>query len=177
MENTPPGRAATCGPTTSVCIAVVACDPAHAHARILIDELSVRLAAITGDSGASSFSPDDLRVPRALFVIAHAPNDSSILLGCGALRPLDTDIAELKRMYARPGTSGVGAALLAHLERAAVAFGYGELWLETRRVNTRAVHFYLKHGYREIPNFGRYIGRQDAICLGKPFLQALHGHP
>lgn len=142
-----------------------ACDPLHDHARLLIGELSSTLAAITGDSGASSFSPSDVQGPRALFVLARSSGGEP--LGCGGLRPLDGDTAELKRMYARPGTHGVGAALLAHLERAGAAFGYRALWLETRRVNTRAVGFYLRHGYREIPNFGRYAGRLDAVCLGK----------
>lgn len=142
-----------------------ACDPSHDHARLLIGELSSTLSAITGDSGASSFSAGDVQGPRALFVVARS--SAGRPLGCGALRPLESDVAELKRMYARPDTHGVGAALLAHLERAGAAFGYRALWLETRRVNTRAVRFYLRHGYREIPNFGRYVGRLDAICLGK----------
>ena len=67
----------------------------------------------------------------------------------------------------RPGTRGVGAALLAHLEAAAAGFGYAQAWLETRRVNTRAVAFYRQHGYADIPNYGKYAGRTDALCLGK----------
>lgn len=147
-------------------IDIRACDPSHDHARLLMGELSSTLAAITGDSGASHFSVDDVRHARAVFVLACAAGGEP--LGCGALRPLDADIAELKRMYARPGTRGVGAALLAHLEDAGRALGYRALWLETRRVNRRAVDFYLRHGYREIDAFGPYVGRLDAICLGKP---------
>jgi ribosomal protein S18 acetylase RimI-like enzyme len=45
--------------------------------------------------------------------------------------------------------------------------GYSEAWLETRRVNSRAVNFYLKHGYREIPGFGKYAGLPEAICMAK----------
>ncbi len=70
-------------------------------------------------------------------------------------------------MYARPGTRGVGAALLAHIEDAAAGFGYTALWLETRHVNTRAVAFYLKHGYQIIPNYGKYAGRPEAACFAK----------
>ncbi len=69
-------------------------------------------------------------------------------------------------MYARPGT-GAGAALLAHLEREAARFGYRALRLSTRTVNLRAVAFYGKHGYRAVASYGKYIGRDDAICLGK----------
>ena len=144
---------------------ITACDPGSAEAQALVGELSAALAAITGDSGASSFSVDDVRVARSLFVLASG--DDGALLGCGALRPLEGDVGEIKRMYARPGTRGVGAALLAHLEREARGFGYRELWLETRRVNARAVAFYLGHGYAEIPNYGKYVGRPEAICFGK----------
>jgi GNAT superfamily N-acetyltransferase len=141
-----------------------AVDPDSADARVLIDELSDALAAITGDSGASSFEAADARAARACFVIARASDGA--LLGCGALRPVDEHTGEIKRMYARPG-SGAGAALLAHLEREAARFGYRALQLSTRRVNLRAVSFYEKHGYRAIPAFGKYSGREDAICLGK----------
>ena len=143
---------------------VSTCDPDCADARVLVDELSHALAAITGDSGASSFSAADTRVARSCFVIARAGDGT--LLGCGALRPLDENTGEIKRMYARPG-SGAGARLLAFLEREAAQFGYRRLWLETRKVNTKAVAFYLKQGYTEIPNYGKYIGRDDAVCLGK----------
>lgn len=141
------------------------CDPEHIDARVLVEELSDALAAITGDSGKASYSPDDARVARSLFVVARGADGE--LLGCGALRPLEGDVGEVKRMYARPGTQGVGAALLAHIEQAAAGFGYRALWLETRRVNLRAVGFYLKRGYGEIANYGKYVGRDDAICLGK----------
>jgi GNAT superfamily N-acetyltransferase len=144
---------------------VAPCDPDSADARLLVAELSAALAAITGDSGAASFSADDARVARATFVVARG--DDGGLLGCAALRPLEGDVGEIKRMYARPGSRGVGAALLAHIERGAAAFGYRELWLETRRVNTRAVAFYMGRGYAEIPNYGKYVGRLDAVCFGK----------
>ena len=146
-------------------IVLCADDPDSAGARELIGELGAALARITGDSGASSFDPDDVRMPRSLFVLAR--DGAGALLGCGALRPLDADVGEIKRMYARPGTPGVGAALLAHLERQAATLNYRALWLETRRVNTRAIAYYEKHGYRTIPNYGNYIGRSDAICLAR----------
>ena len=144
---------------------VSACDPEHPDALALVEELSAALAVITGDSGKSSFSAADARVARSLFVVARG--EDGALLGCAALRPLDGDVGEVKRMYARPGTQGVGLALLAHVEREAGLLGYRALWLETRRVNARAVAFYQKHGYAQIANYGKYVGRDEAICLGK----------
>jgi GNAT superfamily N-acetyltransferase len=98
-----------------------------------------------------------------VFTVAAADPDS---LDARALRPLDAGVAELKRMYARPG-SGAGRFLLAALERQALAFGYTAIWLETRKVNEGALAFYAKHGYRPIANYGKYAGRADAVCLGK----------
>ena len=139
-------------------------DPDCDEARALIAELDAALAAICGDSGAKSFDTDDVRGPRSVFLLAR--DVAGVAVGCGALRPIEGDVAEVKRMYARPG-SGAGVQLLGELERRALQFGYRAIWLETRRVNARAVAFYDKHGYRVIPNYGKYVGRDDAICLGK----------
>jgi len=139
-------------------------DPGSPDARRLIGELDAALAAITGDSGASSFDPDDCRGPGAAFVVAY--DAAGTALGCGAVRALNGDVGELKRMYARPG-SGAGAHILAELERLATECGYRALWLSTRRVNARAVGFYERHGYLEVPPYGRYVGRAVSICLGR----------
>ncbi|GLH75096.1 N-acetyltransferase [Bradyrhizobium sp. SSBR45G] len=130
-----------------------------------MSELSAALARITGDSGRSSFDPNDVRGSRACFLVAR--DETGHALGCGALRPLAADIAEVKRMYARPEMRGVGAAILAHLETAAAGYGYQAIRLETRLVNVRAVAFYQRHGYRRIPNYGRYAGRPEAVCFEK----------
>jgi GNAT superfamily N-acetyltransferase len=141
------------------------CAPTDAEALHLLDALCDTLAAITGDSGRSSFDARDVEVDGALFVIAR-DNDGSAV-GCGGYRPLSPGVAELKRMFALPGTQGVGKAILNFLEEHAAGNGYDELWLETRRVNERAVRFYERNGYACIPNFGRYVGRPEAICFAK----------
>ncbi|MCA9916834.1 MAG: GNAT family N-acetyltransferase [Anaerolineales bacterium] len=140
-------------------------DPATPAAIALLQGLSDNLTAITGSSGRASFDPEDVRGPKSLFVLAWDERDQAV--GCGSFRPLQPGIAELKRMYALPGTRGVGTAVLQYLEAEAAQMGYAELWLETRRVNLRAVGFYRSRGYKEIPNFGKYVGRPEAICLAK----------
>lgn len=152
-------------------------DPAAPMASRLMQALNSELAAISGDSGASRFDLESVRQERALFVVAlgESAQDAELGLGCGALRPLDAHpgVAELKRMYARAGTRGVGSALLRHLELKALDLGYRELWLETRPANTRALAFYRRHGYQEIAKYGDYAQRPDSICLGKPLVPAL----
>lgn len=138
-------------------------DPDSAEARGLIQELDDALAAICGDSGSGSFDPADVRGPRSIFLVARA---AGVALGCGALRPLAPGVAELKRMYARPG-SGAGRWLLTALEAQAAGFGYREVWLSTRRVNERALAFYARYGYLPVANYGQYAGREASVCLGK----------
>jgi len=144
---------------------VVAADPGLPEAEVLLNELSDRLAAITGSSGRSSFDADDVRVPGALFVLAR--NAEGKAVGCGAFRPMDQEagVAEVKRMYAQ--VAGAGFAILTHLEATAREYGYLSLRLETRLINQRAVVFYEKHGYYRIPNFGKYVGKAEAVCFEK----------
>ena len=150
---------------TAPIIRVEAADPGDEAARALLDALSRTLEALTGASGRASFDPDDVRGAGACFLLAHGPEGEA--LGCGGYRPLEPGVAEIKRMYAVPGSRGVGAALLVALERRARSDGYETVRLETRRVNSRAVAFYERSGYVRIAAYGRYIGRSDAACFGK----------
>ncbi|XLZ70370.1 GNAT family N-acetyltransferase [Massilia sp. SR12] len=147
---------------------VAAADPGTPEAQALLAELDGALQAITGDSGRTAFSADDARGAGGRFALAR--DAQGALVGCGALRPLglaEERLAEIKRMYARPGSQGVGSALLAWLEAEARQIGYRALRLETRLVNARALRFYLAHGYRRIENFGRYACNPAAACFEK----------
>lgn len=148
-------------------IVIVAAHAAGPDARLLLDELSEALLRINGDSGRSSFDAE-AATPRSGFYVAR--DATGALLGCAALRPLgepDSTIGELKRMYARPGEAGVGAALLAHVEAQARLHGYARLHLSTRVANVRALTFYAKHGYASVTPWGKYLGAAQSACLGK----------
>lgn len=138
--------------------------PSNAAAQILLSELSQALATITGDSGEKSFSTSDADHARAVFLVAYSGDQP---VGCGCLRPLAGNVCELKRMYARIQNRGIGGTLLRALEMHAIRLQYDEIWLETRKVNTTAVSFYLRNGYVQIPNYGKYVGNERAICFGK----------
>lgn len=139
--------------------------PSTPQALKLLEQLSESLQMITGDSGRASFNPSDVEREGAQFVVAYDPHGKAI--GCGAYRPLSGGVAELKRMFAAPGTKGVGSAILSFLERSAISDGYKAFWLETRVVNRHAVRFYETHGYSQIANFGKYVGRVEAACFAK----------
>lgn len=131
----------------------------------LIDELSETLHDITGSSGRNSFNSNDVSVSRSTFVIAY--DESGEAVGCGAIRPIDENIAEVKRVYARTKTKGVGTEILCYLEAKAKRLGYNAIWLETRLINKRAVAFYEHRGYYRIQNYGKYINRSEAVCFEK----------
>jgi len=140
-------------------------DPSSAEAQRLLSELSKTLSVITGSSGDASFDIQDMYEDGALFVVAR--NKAGDGIGCGAFRRLDEKTAEVKRMFASPSQGGVGIAILSYLENEAKELGYKRFWLETRWINTRAVQFYTRNGYQRIPNYGKYVGRTNAVCFGK----------
>ena len=139
----------------------------------LIRELSadiVRRYAELGQDGSGSFSPNDVLVPRSVFLVARLEGQP---VGCAALRPLDADAAEVKRMYVAPSArrKGVGRQLLAELERMAGGFGYRILRLETGNRQPEAVALYESCGFLRIPAFGKYIGNPVSICYEKAVIR------
>jgi GNAT superfamily N-acetyltransferase len=147
---------------------IIETNPKAQDAIDLMEELSKSLELITGDSGKNSFDPNDVCVPRSLFVIAYDDNGEAI--GCGAIRPIDEEIAEVKRMFAKNKAKGVGTEVLHYLEVQAQKLGYSILQLETRLINEKAVTFYEKRGYHRIPNYGKYINNPKAVCFEKKIL-------
>jgi len=138
-------------------------DPSSKDANSLMQELSDILEAITGDSGKSSFNIDDLKNDNSFFIIAR--DQFNFALGCGSVRQMEEKVGEIKRMYSK--APGVGTQILKELECRAIKLGYKVLKLETRKVNKKAVDFYLKNGYEIIDNYGKYIGNEKAICFQK----------
>src|SRR5258708_2820230 len=103
-------------------INIVSEDPDSPDAIVLLDELSDALRVMTGSSGKSSFDANDVRVANAIFVVARDQYGNAV--GCGAFRPLESGIAEIKRMYSRRCTHGAGSAILLFLEMEALKLGY-----------------------------------------------------
>jgi GNAT superfamily N-acetyltransferase len=100
-----------------------------------------------------------------VFLVAVDPADGRAV-GCGALRRLGPQTAEVKRMYVAPAGrgSGVAVALLRALEATARGRGWTTLRLETGPAQPDAIRFYEREGYRRIPLFGVYAGSDLSIC-------------
>ncbi|KAK6533450.1 hypothetical protein TWF694_002390 [Orbilia ellipsospora] len=105
---------------------------------------------------------------------------NSIPIACGGLRPLDPDAnnkireAEIKRMFVIPEyrgkRHGVADLLMKHLESQALERGWSTVKLETGKDMESARKFYERHGYKEIPLFGHYIGALNNVCYEKVLL-------
>ena len=73
--------------------------------------------------------------------------------GCIALRKLDEQRCEMKRLYVRPAFRGhrIGDALVDRIIRDAKAIGYRTMLLDTLPFLESAIHMYQKRGFYEIP--------------------------
>lgn len=143
--------------------------PTDIEVEPLIEALSAELGQRFGSTGKNSFQEWDEENNKFVFVKAIRSGE---IVGCGAIRPISDDIAELKRMYSKYARQGIGKNVLDYLENKARALSYCEIWLETRKLNREACAFYLKNGYQEIPNYGKYTGNEKAICFGKKLLSS-----
>jgi GNAT superfamily N-acetyltransferase len=130
----------------------------------IIDELSANLYLRFGSDGKNSFTDWEYENPKFVFVVAEIDNK---IVGCGAIRPIDKNIAEVKRMYSKYPGKKIGKTILAFLEKKAKTIGFTDLILETRLKNQEAIQFYQKQEYKVIPNYGKYKDRPEAICFGK----------
>lgn len=90
-------------------------------------------------------------------------------IGCGAIKQLDPGVVEIKRMFVQPDYRGqaVGSRILLALEAWALEMGMKKCMLETGRRQPDAIRLYTKNGYREIPNYGQYVGMANSICFEK----------
>lgn len=142
-------------------------NPHSENATQLIKALSTDLGKRYGDSGAGAFTPDDVLVERAIFLVAYM-NDTPV--GCGALRPFSDATAEIKRMYVAPTArrKGIAGTLLTALESHAAQFNYRRVILETGTLQPEAIAFYEKAGYQKMDCYGEYVHDPHSICYEKP---------
>lgn len=111
------------------------------------------------DPGPDALLGDEsLRAPHGAFVLALVDGRP---VGCGGVRRLEPDVAEVKRMWVDPQLrgGGLGGRLLRELEARAVALGHRVVRLDTNVTLSEAVAMYERAGYRAI---ARYNDNPDA---------------
>lgn len=147
---------------------ITAEDACSADAIRLTTNLSAELARRYDhvDDGSGDFRPQDAAGSRSVFLIGRLDDRP---VACGAVRPLEGDVGEVKRMYVEPAARGRGLArqLLAALEDAARRLGYLALRLETGDGQPEAVRLYESAGYRRIAPYGIYVESARSICFEK----------
>jgi len=94
---------------------------------------------------------------------------NEVPVGCGAIKPFDSNAIEIKRMYVLPEQRGksIATTLLSALEVWTAELGYGRCVLETGKRQPEAIALYEKNGYGVIPNYGQYSGIENSVCFEK----------
>ncbi len=108
---------------------------------------------------------------------AYAPPEGRLLLaferdepaGCVALRKIDGDICEMKRLWVRPAFrgTGLGRRLVETLVSEACAAGYRRMRLDTLPSMKAAQTLYESLGFRDIPPYN------DHPVEGTRFMEAI----
>jgi GNAT superfamily N-acetyltransferase len=127
-------------------------------------ELSVRYT----EAGANHFTLDAHEVLAgrgAIFVLYEGGEP----VGCSAIRRIDVDTAELKRMYVVPEARGRGvAAKLLHVTiDEARKLAVRRMVLETGERQPEAIALAEKFGFARIERFGGYVDSPLSVCMGR----------
>jgi putative acetyltransferase len=136
--------------------------------RRLIQRLDEDLLQRYPATAIHGLHPQDIADPHLTFLVASVDGHA---LGCGALRPLEPGVGEVKRMFVLPEFRGRGIArqILMALESTARERGYSTLRLETGTRQPEAIGLYRSAGYSKIPCFGEYADDLFSVCFEKRF--------
>lgn len=140
-------------------------------AQTLIAALNEELTARYPEEGANHFRLEAHEVAEGVgaFLVAYSGGTP---LGCGAVRCIEPEVAEIKRMYVAPSARGrgIGGQLLDALEAEAHRLGVRRLVLETGPRQPEAIALYGRAGFVEIPLFGAYAESphpEFSVCMAK----------
>ena len=131
----------------------------------LVKELDKDLSIRDGDEHA--FYAQFNKVDAIKNVLVAYQNDQAV--GCGAIKKMDEQTMEVKRMYVPPHLRGNGIAsqILKELETWSQELGYKKCVLETGKKQPEAIALYHKNHYQIIPNYGQYQGIENSVCFQK----------
>jgi putative acetyltransferase len=140
--------------------------PARPDVHRLLDEHLADMFASSPAESVHALDLEALSVPEIRFWSAR---EGSTLVGCGALKELTPDHAELKSMRTTQEARGrgVAAGLLAHILDDARTRGIARVSLETGTQDffAPARRLYLRSGFIECPPFAGYTLDPNSVFL------------
>ncbi|GAA4842371.1 GNAT family N-acetyltransferase [Algivirga pacifica] len=131
----------------------------------LVLELDKDLAIRNGEM--NDFFAQFNKIDKIQHVVVAYEGEQAV--GCGAMKPLETTIMEIKRMFVPANQRGKGIAskVLRELEQWASELGYEKCLLETGDKMPEAIGLYKKNDFKVIPNYGQYAEVESSICFEK----------
>ena len=138
-------------------------DPAAvALATASVTEIDSRYGGQPGSGGKPR--PEEFVAPDGTFLVAQLDGTP---VGCGGFSRLDSDTAEVRRMYVAPEARGQGIsrALLHRLLAIAHDLGYSRARLETGHRQHEAIGLYQSAGFTLIPCWGPFVDDPKSVCF------------
>ncbi|WP_460495594.1 GNAT family N-acetyltransferase [Glycomyces tarimensis] len=149
--------------------------------RIVVDDLSgpqiaqfltehlQQMQSITPVESKHALALDELREPEVTF---WSVLDGDTVVGCGAIKALAADHAELKSMRTSPQRkrSGIASLLMEHILTEAKRMGFARLSLETGSAEffVPARSLYEKFGFDYCDPFADYRPDPNSVFMTRP---------
>ena len=143
-------------------------DPQGSDALLLLREAAIEARALYPEhfTAETPWPDNPATPPGGVYLLAYSEDKP---VGCGALRPIDKDNVEIRRMFVTAASrrKGLARAMLLELEKSAKGLGYSVMRLETGNRQTSATALYESVGFRPIAPFGAYINDPLSLCFEK----------
>src|ERR1700722_9227547 len=145
---------------------IVGDDISGPQIRDFLDEHVQQMRSITPLESKHALDLDALRKPGITF---WSVMDGAALVGCGAIKRLDSSHAEVKSMRSAPARqrSGIASLLLAHIIAEATRMGFTRLSLETGSTGffAPARKLYAKFGFENCGPFADYRPDPNSVFM------------
>jgi GNAT superfamily N-acetyltransferase len=148
---------------------IIAADPTDAAAVDLIRALDKETLERYPGEPVFGIDEEGFVESGGVFLLGYLGGSA---VACGALRPLDDGVFEVKRMYVRREfrSRGLSRLMLNRLELIARDAGRYELRIETGNKQPEALGLYYSTGFLEVQRFDPYVDIEYSICFAKHVL-------